>query len=165
MEKFRVWMKHILGDKITRVEVSTRLVDSPATIVQSEYGCSPSMQKYLKAQAVMEEDKNGQYAQIFNQAVLEINPDHAIIKHLQRMHDSDPEGKDSVATVELMFNTAALAAGYLLDNAADYAQMIVKLLTQVAESQQKHPMRGGVTDTDTDTEAVGELVAPLEDDE
>lgn len=49
-EAFRHWMKDVLGDKITRVEASTRLVDSPATLVQSEYGVSPSMQKYLRAQ-------------------------------------------------------------------------------------------------------------------
>jgi HSP90 family molecular chaperone len=49
-EAFRHWMKDALGDKITRVEASSRLVDSPATLVQSEYGVSPSMQKYLRAQ-------------------------------------------------------------------------------------------------------------------
>ena len=49
-EEFRNWLKETLGEKITRVEASSRLVDSPATLVQSEYGVSPSMQKYLRAQ-------------------------------------------------------------------------------------------------------------------
>jgi HSP90 family molecular chaperone len=49
-EKFRHWLKDLLGEKITRVEASSRLVDSPATLVQSEYRVSPSMQKYLRAQ-------------------------------------------------------------------------------------------------------------------
>ena len=66
-EDFRKWLKDMLGEKITRVEVSTRLVDSPATIVQSEYGVSPSMQKYLRAQAVVDSDDKGQFAAIFNQ--------------------------------------------------------------------------------------------------
>jgi heat shock protein beta len=60
--KFREWIKKILGEKITRVEASTRLIDSPATIVQSEYGVSPSMQKYLRAQAVVDSDDQGQFA-------------------------------------------------------------------------------------------------------
>lgn len=38
------------------VEASARLIDSPATIVQSEYGVSPTMQKYLRAQAIVEND-------------------------------------------------------------------------------------------------------------
>jgi heat shock protein beta len=49
-EKFRTWLRDLLGEKVTRVEASARLVDSPATLVQSEYGVSPSMQKYLRAQ-------------------------------------------------------------------------------------------------------------------
>lgn len=83
LEGFRKWLKGVLGDKITRVEVSTRLVDSPATLVQSEYGVSPSMQKYLRAQAVVENDADGQFSNIFNQAVLEVNPSHPIIQRLK----------------------------------------------------------------------------------
>jgi HSP90 family molecular chaperone len=83
LEGFRKWLKGVLGDKITRVEVSTRLVDSPATLVQSEYGVSPSMQKYLRAQAVVENDTDGQFSNIFNQAVLEVNPTHPIIQRLK----------------------------------------------------------------------------------
>jgi len=87
-ESLRKYMKETLGEKITRVEVSTRLVDSPATLVQSEYGVSPNMQKYLRAQAVVENDDKGQFANVFNQAVLEINPEHPIIIALKKMHDS-----------------------------------------------------------------------------
>lgn len=56
LEQFRNWMKGVLGQLVTKVEVSTRLVDSPATLLQSEYGVSPNMQKYLRAQAVMDSD-------------------------------------------------------------------------------------------------------------
>ena len=56
LEPFRNWMKGVLGQLVTKVEVSTRLVDSPATLLQSEYGVSPNMQKYLRAQAVMDSD-------------------------------------------------------------------------------------------------------------
>ena len=56
LEEFRNWMKGILGQLVTKVEVSTRLVDSPATLLQSEYGVSPNMQKYLRAQAVMDSE-------------------------------------------------------------------------------------------------------------
>jgi HSP90 family molecular chaperone len=56
LEPLRNWIKELLGQKVTRVEVSSRLVDSPATLVQSEYGVSPSMQKYLRSQAVVEND-------------------------------------------------------------------------------------------------------------
>lgn len=134
-EGLRLWMKKVLGEKITRVEASTRLVESPATIVQSEYGVSPTMQKYLRAQAVVDETNQSQFANVFNQAVLEINPEHPIIRDLQAQYERDPESTVAKERVEVIFNTAALAAGYLLDNAADYSQLIVRLMTQLADAQ------------------------------
>lgn len=111
-EGLREWMKGVLGDKITRVEISTRLVDSPATIVQSEYGVSPNMQKYLRSQAVVDSDEKGEFSNIFNQAVLEINPNHPIITRLKNMQEADAEATDAKETALLVFNTAALSAGY-----------------------------------------------------
>ena len=132
-EGFRTWMKSILGEKITRVEVSARLVDSPATLVQSEYGMSPSMQKYLRAQAVMENDDKPQYSEIFNQAVLEINPTHPIIERLKNLHEEDPDSEEAKDTVLLIFNTAALSAGYSLDNAPEYSKMVINMLSKLAD--------------------------------
>ncbi len=131
-EAFRTWMKEKLGERITRVEVSTRLVDSPATIVQSEYGVSPNMQKYLRAQAVVENDDKGEFANIFNQAVLEINPGHPIISNLMKLYENEAEGDEAKETVEVVFNTAALAAGYALDNAAEYTNLVVKMMSRLA---------------------------------
>jgi heat shock protein beta len=135
LEGFRTWMKGILGEKVIRVEVSTRLVDSPATLVQSEYGVSPTMQKYLRAQAVVEEDNAGQFSNVFNQAVLEINPSHPVIERLTTIHGIDKDSEEAKETVNMVFNTAALAAGYSLDNAAEYSKMVVKIMTALAQKQ------------------------------
>ena len=126
-------MTKVLDGKIIRVEVSTRLVDSPATLVQSEYGVSPNMQKYLRAQAVVEEDNKGEFANIFNQAVLEINPGHPIITKLKAMQEADAESDEAKEMVSLVFNTAALAAGYMLDNSAEYSKMVINLMTKMSK--------------------------------
>lgn len=133
LEGFRDWMKSILGQKITRVEVSTRLVDSPATLVQGEYGVSPSMQKYLRAQAVVDSEDKGEFSNVFNQAVLEINPSHPVIEKLISIHSIDKESEEGKDIVNLVFNTAALAAGYALDNAAEYSKMVVKMMTNLSK--------------------------------
>lgn len=50
---FRQWLQEQLGEKrVQKVEVSNRLVGSAATLVQSSYGMSPTMARYMKAQAV-----------------------------------------------------------------------------------------------------------------
>jgi len=131
LEELRLWIKDILGNKITRVEASTRLIDSPAMIVQSEYGVSPNMQKYLKAQSVAEKDQAGQFSDVFNQAVLELNPSHPIIINLRNMYHQDPSSPEARERVNILFNTAALAAGYILDNAGEYSQMIVRMMTNM----------------------------------
>lgn len=131
-EGLRTWMQTVLEGKIIRVECSTRLVDSPATLVQSEYGVSPNMQKYLRAQSVMDEDGKGEFGNIFNQAVLEINPSHPIITKLKAMQEANADSEESKEIVNLVFNTAALAAGYMLDNSAEYSKMVIKMMTKAA---------------------------------
>lgn len=50
---FRQWLSETLGEKrVAKVEISSRLVDSPATLVQGAYGMSPTMARYMRAQAV-----------------------------------------------------------------------------------------------------------------
>jgi HSP90 family molecular chaperone len=74
----------------------------------------------------------GQFSNVFNQAVLEINPTHPIIERLITIHGLDKDSDEAKDTVNLVFNTAALAAGYALDNAAEYSKMVTKLMTSVA---------------------------------
>ena len=90
------------------------------------------MQKYLRAQAVVENDDKGEFANIFNQAVLEINPTHPIIKSLKEAQEQDEENEEAKEAVELVFNTAALAAGYALENAADYAKLVTSMMTKLS---------------------------------
>lgn len=90
------------------------------------------MQKYLRAQAVVDNDDQGMFENIFNQAVLEINPNHPIIQKLKDIQESNPEDAEGKDMVDLIFNTAALSAGYVLDNAAAYSQTVVKMLTRMS---------------------------------
>jgi molecular chaperone HtpG len=70
---------------------------------------------------------------VFNQAVLEVNLKHPIIERLSTMHGLDPESQEAKDTVNLVFNTAALSAGYALENAAEYSKMVIKMLTSLSQ--------------------------------
>merc|ERR1740117_2431792 len=118
LEEVCDWLKSTLTGKVTKVEVSTRLTDSPAALVQGAYGMSPTMQRYMKAQAVA----SGQEDMLndnMNQATMELNPDHPIVKDLSRMVKAGEESEDFA---NLIFDVAGMTSGYDIEDMAGFSK-------------------------------------------
>lgn len=45
------FIKKVLGKAVDKVDVSSRLTSSPSALVQPQWGMSPQMQRFMKAQA------------------------------------------------------------------------------------------------------------------
>ncbi|XID76104.1 molecular chaperone HtpG [Alkanindiges sp. WGS2144] len=101
-----------LKDKAKEVRVTTRLVDSPACLVVGDQDLSPQLVRMLKqaGQPVPE-----------SKPILEINPEHPLVKRLQ-----GTDKFDELANV--IFDQALLAEGGMPEDPAAYLKRINSLL-------------------------------------
>ena len=106
-KKLCTWMKEILGGRIQEVKTSSRLVDSPAMIVNVDGYMTSSMERILKASGQSEAFDMGAKKE------MEINTASPLIKKLASLQESDPDfGRD---VVEQLYDNAMIQAGLLVD--------------------------------------------------
>merc|ERR1712228_354262 len=94
-ETLATWLKKQLGERVQKVEIGERLVSSPATLVQGEWGMSPMMQRYMKSQTTSSASDSAFAIGSRNQAILEINPSHNVIKQLKNAMETAAEGEET----------------------------------------------------------------------
>lgn len=107
-------IKAVLGEQVKDVRVTARLVDSPACVVVEESELSPHLARMLQAA--------GQAAPEVR-PILEINPEHALVKRLET--EPDPAfGEWS----RLLLDQAMLAEGAALKDPAAFVKRMNTLL-------------------------------------
>jgi len=118
-------MKDILGDKVEKVTISQRIIDSPCVLVTSEYGWSANMERIMNAQALRDTSMS---AYMRSKKTLEINPNHPIIEKMRHICDADKSDKTLKDLVWLLFDTALLASGFSLEEPSTFASRINRMI-------------------------------------
>ncbi|MCB9608160.1 MAG: molecular chaperone HtpG [Polyangiaceae bacterium] len=115
--------ERVLSDRVGQVRTSTRLEDSPVCLVIPDGGLAPHIERLMRAQ------KLGMPPQ---KRVLEINPEHPLIKRLDTLNSDAKDVGDVSEWIEVLYDQALLAEGSPLEDPAALAKRLTTLMSKAA---------------------------------
>ncbi|KAG6426175.1 hypothetical protein SASPL_110393 [Salvia splendens] len=119
------WIKQQLGEKVAKVQVSKRLASSPCVLVSSKFGWSANMERLMRAQTLGDQSS---LEFMRGRRILEINPDHPVVKDLNAACKNAPENADAKRAVELLYDTALISSGFTPDSPAELSNKIYEMM-------------------------------------
>ena len=141
-------IKTLLSDKVEKVVLSERVVDSPCVLVTGEFGWSANMERIMKAQALRDSNMS---SYMMSKKTMEINPSHSIIKALKERHAKDENDSTLKDLVHLLFESSLINSGFSIEEPATFVNRINRMI------------KLGLSLDDDDQDEIEEVI-PLEED-
>tara|TARA_B100001287_G_scaffold196380_1_gene166112 strand:+ start:5609 stop:7489 length:1881 start_codon:yes stop_codon:yes gene_type:complete len=118
IEIFIKSMKKILKEDVKDIKVSNRLTDSPCCMVADQNDPTAQMQQMMEAMGQKSDEKI--------KPIMEINPNHKIIKKLVKLG----KGKVFNDSVKLLYDQTLIIEGLKPDNPLDFAKRLNEVLNK-----------------------------------
>jgi molecular chaperone HtpG len=115
------FLQKTLDEQIKQVRLTNRLTTSPACLVVEEHDYSPQLERLLQ---------KGKGGGLKQRQVLELNPNHSIIKKMQARFQANSEDQVLTNYAKLLLNTSLLAEGSELPDPVEFNRLVTELLDQ-----------------------------------
>jgi len=116
---FLAFIKAELGDAVSDVRPSDRLMDSAVCLVAPEHGPDRQLEKLLAGTGRLK---------VSTKPILEINPHHDIIKKLSLLGDNDRSFKQDVA--HMLFDEARILEGDRPENPRKFSDRLANIISR-----------------------------------
>jgi heat shock protein 90kDa beta len=160
---FTKWWKDALltsyPDSIENVKISNRLSTTPCVVVTSKYGWSANMERIMRAQA-LSDDSRAQYMK--GKKTLEINFRHPLVDALKQKFEEDTEDESAKNLAVIMFETALIESGFVIDDAKSMASRVFDLLKDKMGVEKDAPLLDEIEFPAEEEEVVEEEVVEEE---
>lgn len=116
--------KEVLGDRVEDVVASSRLVDSPATLVVGKQGMDPQMEKMMQ---MLDKEFTA------SKRILEINLNHKLLKNLNEMAQAGADNSVLEKAINQVFEGCMLIEGYM-KNPTDFVARMTEFMTEATNN-------------------------------
>ncbi|RXG55138.1 Endoplasmin [Armadillidium vulgare] len=152
-----------LKEKILKAEISERLDESPCALVTSRFGWTGNMERIVTSQTHAKSQDVQRDYYLSQKKTLEVNPRHPLIKELLKRVQSDPADAVAKNIATMMFRTATLRSGYILQDTVEFAKSVEELMRETLGVPVNEPVEEEPELEETEEEP--EEVAGEEEDE
>lgn len=117
-------IKNRLESKVKEVRFSNRLTDSACCLVADDFGMNANMERIMRAmnQAVPESKR-----------VLELNPDHPIVRVMGEMYQQSAEDARLFDYADLLYDQALLTEGSPIKDPLKFTRLVSELMVKAAK--------------------------------
>ncbi|XP_037716650.1 endoplasmin homolog [Drosophila subpulchrella] len=125
------WLNDVaLKDLISKAQVSERLSNSPCALVAGVFGWTGNMERLAMSNAHQKSDDPQRTYYLNQKKTLEINPRHPLMRELLRRVEADEADDTAKDMAVMMFRTATLRSGYMLQETSQFADSIEQMMRQ-----------------------------------